>query len=408
MSTSRLAAILAVLTCALPSAGMTQEHALTLDTALALARERAPAIHSARTRIDEANGRLRGASVWFSDNPMIEGAAGNRTTPGEENSTDLRFGIAQTIQLGERGARIDGAKADRNQAVASSEQATQRLLRDVASAFYRALYAEERLRLATEAESLSVDVVRIATRRYETGDVARLDVNLARTALSRARAEVHAAVASRTVATGDLRRQLGMGAEETITVQGDLKNHREFDLSELLARASERPDLRALAAEAEQADANVRLGGAQRWPELTLGVAWEREETSEIGLGIVGLSLPIFDHGQGLRDESNARSRRLHGERDALQRAVAVEVQTAFSVYQSTAAAVDEMEQNALPLLDEDEALVQRGYETGQLGLSELLLLRHEVIGTRVEYLARLLDAAVAGIDLQLSAGVLR
>jgi len=392
----------------LPSASAALDHTMTLEQALAMARERAPVLVSARARVDEASGRLRGASVLLRDNPVVEGWAGPRTTPGEEDTVDLRFGLAQTFQLGERGPRIAGATADRAQAIAAAEHATLVLLRDVATAFYRVLYAEERRRLAAEAESLSVDVVRIAERRYQTGDVARLDVNLARTALSRARAEVHSTVSARETAVGELRRLMGMGADETIVVQGNLKDRGEFDLTELLARASERPDLRALTADVEQANAGVRLGGAQRWPELTLGIAWEREETSEIGLGLVGLTIPIFDHGQGLRDESNARSRRLTGEYAALQRTVAVEVQTAFSVYRGTLAAVEELEQNALPLLDEDEALVYRGYESGQIGLSELLLLRHEVIGTRIEYLARLLDAAVAGIELQVSAGVLR
>jgi len=409
MSYLLVAAVVAVVTCVLPPTSSAVDRTLTLEQALALARERAPVLVSARARIDEASGRLRGASTLLRENPVVEGWAGPRTTPGEDQTTDLRFGLAQTFQLGgERGARIAGANADRARAIAASEQATLDLLRDVATAFYRALYAGERLRLATEAESLSVDVVRIAERRYQTGDVARLDVNLARTALSRARAGFHSAASVSDMAVGDLRRLMGMNVEETIIVRGDLRNRREFDLAELLARASDRPDLRALAAEVEQADADVRIGGAQRWPELTLGIAWEREATSEIGLGLVGLTIPIFDHGQGLRDESRARSRRLLGEYGALQRTIAVEVQTGFSVYRRTVAAVQELEQNALPLLDEDEALVYRGYESGQLGLSELLLLRHEVIGTRIEYLARLLDAAVAGVELQMSAGVLQ
>jgi len=409
MSYLLVAVVVAVVTCALPPTSSAVDRTLTLEQALALARERAPVLVSARARIDEASGRLRGASTLLRENPVVEGWAGPRTTPGEDQTTDLRFGLAQTFHLGgERGARIAGANADRARTIAASEQATLDLLRDVATAFYRVLYAGERLRLATEAESLSVDVVRIAERRYQTGDVARLDVNLARTALSRARAEVHSAASVSDMAVGDLRRLMGLNAEETIIVRGDLRDRREFELAELLARASHRPDLRALAAEAEQADADVRLGGAQRWPELTLGIGWEREATSEIGLGLVGLTIPIFDHGQGLRDESRARSRRLLGEYDALQRTIAVEVQTGFSVYRGTVAAVQELEQNALPLLDEDEALVYRGYESGQLGLSELLLLRHEVIGTRGEYLARLLDAAVAGVELQMSAGILQ
>lgn len=411
MSFLRVAAVLAALTYAyaMPPASAARDRTLTLEQALALAREQAPALVSARARVDEASGRVRGASVLLRDNPVIEGWAGPRTTPGEDETTDLRFGLAQTFQLGgERSARIAGASADRTQAVANVDDATLDLLRDVAEAFYGTLYAEERLRFGIEAESLAVDIVRISERRYQTGDVARLDVNLARAALSRARSEVRVSESDRNTAVGDLRRLIGMNAEETVSVSGDLRDRPEFELDDLLARATDRPDLRALAAEIEQADADVRLGGAQRWPALTLGLAWEREGTSEIGLGLVGLTIPLFDHGQGLRDESRARSRRLRGEYEALQRVVAVEVQTAYSVYRGTAAAAEELEQNALPLLDENEALVHRGYESGQLGLSELLLLRHEVIGTRLEYLARLLGAAVAGVKLQVSAGVLQ
>src|SRR2546426_12647790 len=69
----RAAVIAATLLC-WPCLGVSQDAVLTLDQALARARERAPSILSAKARIDEARGRLAGASVLLRDNPLIETA----------------------------------------------------------------------------------------------------------------------------------------------------------------------------------------------------------------------------------------------------------------------------------------------------------------------------------------------
>jgi len=50
-----------------------QADTLTLEQALALARERAPPVLSARRRIEDARGRVTGASAWFRENPVLEG-----------------------------------------------------------------------------------------------------------------------------------------------------------------------------------------------------------------------------------------------------------------------------------------------------------------------------------------------
>ena len=145
-----------------------------------------------------------------------------------------------------------------------------------------------------------------------------------------------------------------------------------------------------------------------RWPNLGLGVRYEREEGADVGLGTLTLTLPVFEHGQGLRAEATARARRLRLELEADRRVVSVEVRTAFDVYGRRVDAALELERNAVPLLDENEALARRSYETGALGLAELLLVRREGLDTRKEYLERLLEAAIAGVELEASAGVLR
>ncbi|MBI4510849.1 MAG: TolC family protein [Deltaproteobacteria bacterium] len=404
------AVLCAALASAWPRAGAAQQNALTLDEALSLARERAPTLLAARARIDEARGRLVGASVLLRANPVLDGAGGWRSADEQRGGTaEAEVGLGQTFELGgQRGARIAGAEADIARVAALRDDAARRLLRDVAVAFLRALYAEERLRLAATTEQVAVEILRIAERRLQAGDIPKLDVNVSRAALSRARSEVRGAEALRDAAKGELRILLGMEAHEALSVRGDLKDRRRYELQELLARAPQRPDLRALVAEQAEANATVRLGEAMVWPDLGVAVRYERDEGANVALGGLSLTLPFFDHGQGVRAEAGARSRRLRIELDAGQRVVGVEVRTAFGVYRRRVEAAEELERNALPLLDGNEALAKRSYESGQLGLADFLVVRREVLGTRVDYLDRLLEAATAGIELEASAGVLR
>jgi cobalt-zinc-cadmium efflux system outer membrane protein len=405
MSLSRSTAFVAVAIGAFTAPA--DARTLTLEEALATARERAPALIAARMRVDEASARARAGGVLFTHNPVFAGSIGDRETPGEDDSTDLEFEVTQSFSMGGgRGARIAAGKADVAQASAEADMGMSFLLRDVEASFHRAVYENERVLLAASAESLAVDLVRIAERRFASGDVARLEVNVAKTALARARAEHNAAASARDESVADLRRLLGLAATDSVQVSGDLRAPTELALSDMLVLAAQRPDVRVLQAEIARADAETRMGGAQRWPRLDVGAGWKREQESEITSALVGLTLPLFDRGQLLRDESRARSRRLHGELTALQRALVVEVETAFSVYRKSVAAARALE-DAMPLVHENENLVRRGYETGQLGLGELLLLRREIIEAREVYMARLLDAALAGVELRRSAGVL-
>ena len=66
------------------------------------------------------------------------------------------------------------------------------------------------------------------------------------------------------------------------------------------------------------------------------------------------------------------------------------------------------LELEALPGLEENERLTTRSYEVGQLGLPELLFIRHETLDTRAQYLDALLEAALTRVDLDATAGLLR
>jgi outer membrane protein, heavy metal efflux system len=399
--------ILTLFVCGAVSA-FGQQQSITLDQALTRARTRAPQIIAAQGRIDEARGRLTGASVLLQDNPTIESSLGPRYSPNGD-TTDYDVSISQPFELGgRRAARIEGARARIDRETAMSGDVARRLLRDVGVAFSRGLAAKERLRLAQASSKIADELFQSMNRRFQAGDVPILDVNLARNSSARARAEVRSSQAAYTAATGDLRIFLGMSGDDSLEIAGDLHDRQRFDLSNLMAKAGDRPDLRALAAEKAEANADVRLGKSFRWPTVAPAFSYKRDQGDNVVQGGLSFTLPIFNRGQELQAVGQAHTKRLDRELESTKRAISVEVRTAFDVYNLQVAAVDELERDALPSLEENETLARRSFEEGEIGLAELLLIRREGFDLRTMYTERLLEAAIAGIELESRAGVMQ
>jgi cobalt-zinc-cadmium efflux system outer membrane protein len=392
--------------CLYPTAAAAQDRTLTLADVLTRAREQAPEIVSARLALEEARGRLLGASLRLQSNPQIDAAVGNRNG-ADARFTDFELGLGQSFEPGaRRSARIAGAHAAIAQSTANVDEVTRSVLRSAASAYYRALHANERIRLLDRAFELASGVYSAADRRFKAGDIAVLDVNIAKASLARVRAEREGAEASRAVALGELRQLLRL--EVDVGVDGALARPAEADLTTALQSAAQRPELRALEAGIQEAEAEMRLGLSFSKPEYGVGVRYSREEGDQIVLGGMTVTLPMFSKGQEQRAVGSARAARLRAELDAARARAQAEVRSTFDAFNRRLAALRVLESDAIPGLDENEQLTTRSFEVGQLGLPDLLLIRREILDTRFQYLDALLEAALARVDLDASAAILR
>lgn len=400
------AAALCAAVCVQTGTAGAQTRTLMLADVLARARERAPEIVSARLAVDEARARRLGAGLRFQTNPELEGALGSRNGP-DARFTDFEVGIGQIVEPGSRReARVAGADAAIARSSAELDETTRMVLRAAAAAYFRALHATERIRLLAATQELASGVHSVAVRRFKAGDIPVLDLNLARASFARVRAEREAAEAGRSVALGELARLLRL--DEDIDVAGALTRPADVELPALLRSASQRPELRALEAAVREAEAEVRLGTTYATPDYGLGVRYSREEGDQIVRGGITVTLPVFSRGQELRAVGSARAARLGAELEAARSRVQLEVRSAFDAYRRRLAAIRVLETDAIPGMDENEQLANRSFEVGQIGLPELLLVRREILETRSQYLDVLLEAALARIDLDAGAALLR
>jgi outer membrane protein, heavy metal efflux system len=385
-----------------------QSTVLTLEQALNRARAKAPVLISSRARIDEARARLHGASILLQANPVLEGTIGPRFSE-PSNFTAADVSVSQDFEaLGRRSARIGGAQAGVSREIAASREAARQLLRDVATAFAKALAASERLKVQTTADELASAFLDAAERRFQAGDIPVLEVNLAKNSAARTRAALLSGRAELTDALGELRLLLGIPAEEEFSISGDLRNLGKYDQDALILSAQDRPDIRVLDSELQQALSDARLGNTFKSPDFGVIGRYQRDQGDNIAQAGVRINIPIFSRGQELTGTGNARANRIRAELEASKTAIRNEVRSAFAVYTHRSEAAQELERRALPSLDENEMLARRSYEEGELGLAELLLIRRETLEIRLLYVNALLDAFVAGVDLQSKAGVLK
>lgn len=382
------------------------QRSLTLPEALARAREQAPQIVSARLAIDEARGRLRGASIGLASNPEIDVGAGRRRGP-DARFTDWEVGVQQTFEPpGRRSARIASANASIAAGTANLDEVTRSVLRGAAAAFYRTLHANERLRLLAMAEEFARGIHTAADRRFKAGDIALLDVNIARTARARAHADREAAAAEKVLSLGDLKQLLRL--DESVEATGALAPEGSPDLESALRGVADRPEFRSLLAGIDEADAEVRLGESLAKPDFGLGARYSKEEGDKILFGSFSFTLPVFSKGQEQRATGSARALRLRTELEAARQRALIQVKTSFEALERRLAAVRILESEALPGMDENERLTTRSFEAGQIGLADLLVIRREILDTRFQYLDRLLEATLARVELDILSGVLR
>ena len=382
-----------------------QARALQRRDVVRLVLASAGAVRIARARVAEARAERVGAAVLLTQNPSLAATAGPRWSAGQI-TPQLEVGIEQAFSLGGgRGARLDAARAGVDRSRAELREAGRGALVHALTAFVDALDAAGRLAINQEAEAVALELLAIAERREASGDVSLMDVQLARSSAARARAARLAAEASREGALGSLAAVLGL--DEVVGVEGNLAEAPRYALDALAAAAARRPDLAALRAEGLEHEARLREGQATAWPLLTLGASYESDDGDDLVLGTVGITLPLFERGSGLRVASRARRDRARLAAAVTERSVRIELRGLLASYEGYRRALAAADESLEPLAGA-APLTLRAYQAGELSLGDVLIVRRELVDARSERLDRARDLALARVAIEYTAGVLR
>src|SRR3990172_1064182 len=303
---SRSLRLLAMVVVVLFVRGVASAEPLTLERAIELARQNNPELQSARQEAEIARGRLVKARYWNQFNPEIEGGAAQRRFDSGGSDAQRTGGVSLEIEVaGQRGKRIDEAKRNLARVEAEIANAERLALAQVKDAFYRALYLERRLQLFRQVEDLNRRLRDASAERFRSGEVPKLEANLAVVRYSQSRKDTLAAERDHRNVVREIERLLGRDPLSKVEIAGDLSVHPiKTPVDKLLETALRvRPDLNPREAEIQRVDAETTLTKRLIVPNPTLRGGYD-EETESAGSrdrivgGQISIPLPLFDRRQ--------------------------------------------------------------------------------------------------------------
>jgi len=382
-----------------------QDDPLSVERAVAMARERGPLTPTAQARRLVAQGRARADGAF--PNPTVEWRRENlRST--------LQPDIFATVQLpldvtGRRFALRSAGSALVERGRADSLAVVRALEGEVIRSFWRAALASELLSVARQERESRTRLAEFDALRASEGVVAevaamrtRLESDRARIAEATARAE-----AERTRA--DLARLLGLPLD-SLSPLASVRPPRTLpplagEAASITTALAQRADVVALRHALDEAQHRAAAERRGVVPDLQLVSGYK--QTSGVNTGVLGIMvpLPLFSRNEGLRQRSRGESMAAEAElRDAEWRVkgeVVAAMRGLAAMREAMSGGADGIDERAA----EVAAIAEGAYREGAISLVELLEAQRSRSESRAAALRWTVDLHLAILELNRAMG---
>lgn len=327
-----------------------------------------PRVQAARAAL-EASGAFRDAASRPLYNPEL-------SLDAENSDTDTRaLGISQTLDWGgKRKARTAVAESDRLVVEAEYLAARWAVTVELLDGLAQHQTGAERDALAKSRQQLMDEFAGLAQRRFDAGDLAQVELDLARLASTDARIQRATAGAGLAEARQSVRNLTPRSAvAQWPTLPGALPalpESAEDPQSLVLAL----PEVLAARREVETADAVVELRRRERRPDPTLSLAGG-EEDGETLIGL-NVTIPLFVRNSFSYEVTAALAARSQAQQiadDVMQRAYARLI-SAAERYDLSRGAWGDWQQTGQASLTRQTEQLQRLWEAGELSTTDYLV----------------------------------
>ncbi len=387
---------------------------LTLEQAWRLAEQSNPALQSALAGRHAAEGQLGESRAPLWHNPelsyQLNGRSAPQTRAQEQRFREWGLGLSQTFEIaGQRGFRLDAARADLEAVNAAIAELRQQLRADVEERFVKVLALQRRIGLERENLKLVENASQAVGKRFAAGETNRIEANIARVEAERTRNQLAALDEQLITAQAEFFQLLQLPPDAGAVVSGDLTRSASYQRDALIEQAAQRPQLTAQTKRESAARSRLNLERASVYPDVTLGLNIAREGPSDLRERVIGLSvsvpLPLFKRnqsgiGKAMTELSQAQIERQAGERD-----IRAAVHAQWRRYQQLVSRAQRLKSSVLPPLEDNLRLSQIAFRAGEIGLGDLLLVNRQVLDGRRDALDVETEVRLAQIALERAAG---
>ena len=380
---------------------------LSVSDALSRAVSAHPELDAQAAEIEAREGEARQAGLW--SNPSIELEAdeigGDRGGLGDAETTVF---LRQTIPLGgDRSRARNAGLAATRVAQQTLRQRRLDLLARTAAAFVEADAAQDRAEVRQELLDLAREAADAITARVEAGRASPIENNRARVLLETARSAATRARLEANAATGELAAILGApGLEASLGHPQPLFG---FNFSEETPQGAIEANARLAVQQAEIARraAVLRAERAGAIPDVTVGAGMRRYGSSDetAYLASIEIPIPVFDRNQGNIAAAAARETVSLLEADALRRELMREFALNYGRWRRAGEHYESLRTQILPASREAYEASREAYREGELDLLNLLDVQREYFDSRIALIDARSRFAASAIDLDLVTG---
>lgn len=388
-----------------PAAG---QSTLTLNELIATVLANNTELLSAQQARNTAISGIQSASAYV--NPRVEWQAGRNSArmPGTAPGAVQGWGVAQLIENpNARSARIDAADA----IARGSEQAIA-FTRNALVGEVRLRAAEYQLRRAEatmSAEDLALlEQVRERVRlRVASGEAPRYEIIKADAEIVHARERQQTAALRAEQVLISLNRLAAGRLPARWNLVGPLSETGPMTpLEELQAQAeTDNPDVRALQAQVERADANLRGARASRLPGVDLRIGQMREPDLRQTMVGVSVQIPLLDRRDGVIGEASSERVRLQGRLDGRRAELRQQLRLAWQSLDIARLRAQALSEGVV--VDAEAALkvARAAYQYGERGILDVLDAQRVLRSARANLLEARFQEQAARIELESLAG---
>ena len=388
---------------------------LTLDNAWKTAEQNNPAIQRLLAGKEATQGELNDANAALYNNPIVN-LEGRRRAVYQPNRSDANKnewggGVAQTFEIaGQQGLRHQSAQASLAAQDQEIAETGRNIRAQVEEQFVHVLTLQKQIETEQRTLVLIERNTLLSSKRVEAGEDSKLDGNLAIVDAERARNQLNLLQEQLTRAKSALSLLLQIPQQDVQEVVGELQPITStYSLDDLLASAELRPANKALSLRESSARNSLALERSMVYPDVTVSLNYSREAglDGDDKITSLGFSLPIplFRKNAAGIGRATSELSQVEIDRKAFERDTQANIRAAWERRQNLQQRLQQLNSEVSTKLEENLKLSQLAFQSGEIGLPQLLLVQRQTIDAQRDLIDALRDLRLTQMELEYAAG---
>lgn len=379
---------------------------LTVDGAVQSALMNNRDLRAARYAVERASGRLVQAGRWA--NPEVEVAGMSDFAFSNKGEAAFSVGLYQTFPLTSRlGLARQIGRLDVERASCEIRDHERLLVERVQLQYIRLVAGQAKVALWKRIEQQQAEIAEAIKKRLAAGQGSAAEAALAASTRSGAWNQFSAAETAVALDLIELKTLLGFPAEHSLKVtdslHGVLKRLQVWTGER--PKVLHRPDADLLLLEADRADLEIRLAGAEAWEGVRIGVEYanERGVDAPEGLGTdqflgikVSIPLPLWNNNQGTVLEKQALRGEMQARLDALRLDISNNLAAGLRQVELLKRRSSEVQSRGVESLQGYEREMRQGFDEGRVDLRDWLAVQSQLSELEVAREAATAELAMA------------